>query len=68
MLNLFILVVLQEFENYYLNPNNPMQNFKEDVEKFKSVWLEFTEKYEAIMIKDSTLVRFFSRLEEPLGN
>lgn len=34
VLNLFILVILQQFETYYLPENNTLNNFKNDLEIF----------------------------------
>ena len=67
MLNMFILIVLQQFDYFYLNENNPMKNFKEDVDKFKQAWINYTAKYEGIRIKDKDLLPFFASLETPLG-
>jgi hypothetical protein len=35
MLNLFILVIIQQFETYYLDEDNVIARFKEDTERFK---------------------------------
>ena len=35
MLNLFILVIIQQFETYYLDEDNVISHFKEDFERFK---------------------------------
>lgn len=67
MLNLFILVVLEEFETYYVNPINPINTFKEDVERFKSAWKTFSLRYEGLKIRENTLIPFFSSFKEPLG-
>lgn len=32
MLNLFILIVLQDFEEFHLKKDNPMEEFKENLE------------------------------------
>jgi hypothetical protein len=42
MLNLFILVIIQQFEEYYLPDDNVLQRFKDDLEKFKFTWTEHT--------------------------
>ena len=38
MLNLFVLVILQQFDKYYLPKDNIISKFKRDLENFKSVW------------------------------
>jgi len=68
MLNLFILVILQQFDKYYLPKDNVMAKFKRDLQNFKDTWKDFTmERYSCIKIKESMLVPFFQKLREPLG-
>lgn len=38
MLNLFILVIIQQFEKYYLPEENVLGKYKTDVESFMKVW------------------------------
>ena len=38
MLNLFVLVILQQFDKYYLPKDNIIAKFKRDLENFKAVW------------------------------
>lgn len=67
-LNLFILVILQQFEAYYLNPDSPVNKFREDLENvFKPTWAKFTEKYQGIEIPENQLLPFFQELPAPLG-
>lgn len=40
MLNLFILVIIQQFEKYYLPKDNMITKFKEDLKEFMEVWKE----------------------------
>lgn len=42
MLNLFILVIIQQFEKYYLPKDNMITKFMKDFESFMRVWKEFT--------------------------
>ena len=56
MLNLFILVILQQFDKYYLPADNIISKFKVDLQKFKDTWKLFTqEKYNCQKIKESML-------------
>jgi len=42
MLNLFILVIIQQFSKYYLEADNPLSRFEEDFEDFKNAWEIYT--------------------------
>jgi hypothetical protein len=42
MLNLFIMVIIQQFEKYYLSDDNVMEKFKANLELFKTTWTKFT--------------------------
>jgi hypothetical protein len=42
MLNLFILVIIQQFEKYYLPKENMITRFKNDQQSFMVVWNEMT--------------------------
>jgi hypothetical protein len=53
MLNLFILVILQQFDEYYLPKDNVLEKFKNDLETFKESWKKFSERYNGIKIRDS---------------
>lgn len=65
MLNLFILVIIQQFEKYYLPSDNMITTFMNDFEKFMSVWREFTQaRYNCQCIKENHLIPFFRRLGE----
>ncbi len=67
MLNLFILVILQQFETYYLDADNVIARFKEDTESFKQVWTHFTSDHNCVKIKDTRLVAFMGHMDPPLG-
>lgn len=45
MLNLFVLIILNDFEEYNLNKDNPVEKFKDNLEKFKEIWSEFSKDY-----------------------
>jgi hypothetical protein len=67
MLNLFILVILQQFDKYYLPTENVIQKYNEALENFIEVWTEFTLRYRCQKIKENDLGNFFKQLKEPLG-
>lgn len=41
MLNLFILVIIQQFDQYYLAEDNIISKFEKDLITFKKSWTEF---------------------------
>ena len=65
MLNLFILVIIQQFEHYYLQKDNVITLFKNDLTCFMKVWKKFTqERYNCTKIKENMLTNFFKELGE----
>ena len=68
MLNLFILVIIQQFETYYVSDDNPIQKFKDNLSVFMDVWVEFTSvQYRCVKIREKRLYEFFKRLPPPIG-
>jgi hypothetical protein len=67
MLNLFVLIILREFEENYINPENPLQNFKDDTQVFKNHWGIFTRKQMGIKMNEKYIVDFFLSMPKPLG-
>mmetsp|Transcript_45960 Transcript_45960/g.53019 ORF Transcript_45960/g.53019 Transcript_45960/m.53019 type:complete len:566 (+) Transcript_45960:1-1698(+) len=67
MLNLFILVILQEYDNNHRDLDNPVQNFKEYLESFQKTWSQYTQEHSGIKMKERHLVEFFHDVDEPLG-
>ena len=62
-LSLIQIIIIEQFEKYYLPKDNTINIFKIDVEKFKLVWHHFSqEKFNCIKIKESQLVEFIKRL------
>ena len=54
MLNLFILVIIQQFEKYYLPKENRITLFKADLLNFMEVWKLYTlERYKCLRIKEA---------------
>ncbi|CDW83739.1 cation channel family protein [Stylonychia lemnae] len=67
MLNLFVLIILQQFELYYLPQDNILQQFREDLIKFKFTWSKFSKEFEGLKIRSLDLVAYFKELEGNLG-
>lgn len=65
MLNLFILVIIQQFEKYYLQDDNMLKRFGADKDVFMGVWKQFTQKkFKCQRIKEKQLPAFFRELGE----
>ncbi len=67
MLNLFILVLMQNFEENYINIDNPIQNFSNMTEKFKEKWIDFCQDQQINYIKNNNLIDFLITTDKPLG-
>ena len=63
MLQVFQLVVMQQFDEYYFNSDNPINSFDEAEEVFRKTWNQFTIKTRGAKIKGSRMVQFFYYLE-----
>lgn len=54
MLNLFILVIIQQFEKYYLPEVNMLGMFKEDTISFMKIWKQLTQdRYRCLKMKEN---------------
>ena len=67
MLNLFILVIIEQFEKYYLTANNPLTQFSLHLETFKKHRQDQTIKYKCLKIQERHVIDLYMRLPPPLG-
>lgn len=67
MLNLFILIVLQDFEEYNLKKDNPLEEYKDQLENFKAVWNEFSQEHHGVRTHFKHFKKLLVRLQPPLG-
>lgn len=67
MMNLFVLIIMKEFEENYIDPDNPLQNFREQEANFKSLWVKMTKNNSGIKIHEKFLTDFYFDLPLPLG-
>lgn len=67
MLNLFILIIIQQFDDFHLKEDNPITNFKKNLDSFSKIWVNFTENSLGIAIPSKKLIDFYMKLEPPLG-
>jgi hypothetical protein len=63
MLKVFQLVVMQQFDEFYFNPDNPINSFDDMSETFRATWNQFSIKTRGERIKSSRIVDFFYYLE-----
>ena len=66
-LDTFVLILLQQFEEFQKNPMNPVIIFKENVEHFQCVYSQYLSKYQVKRIHMNKIVNFFRYLNKPLG-
>lgn len=62
MLNLFVLIIWSKFQDYYLDPNNPLNDYKEDVTEFREIWALYTQINYGICIDYKYLIEFVCKL------
>jgi chloramphenicol O-acetyltransferase len=67
MINLFILIILQQFDLYYLPDDNVLDRFKADVTNFKFVWRRMSADFEGFKIRGNDVQKFFMELKGDLG-
>ncbi len=67
MLNLFVLIILQQFELYYLPDDNILQQFKDDLGRFKITWQKYSKEHAGLKIKWLDLINFFKDLRGDIG-
>lgn len=67
MINLFILIVLQQFDLYYLPDDNVLDRFKQDVTNFKLIWRRYSAEFEGFKIRGNDVQKFFLDLKGDLG-
>jgi len=67
MLNLFILVIIQQFETYYVADDNPIKTFTANFDVFHECWVKVTDKFHCIKMKERQLVDFFKEMPAPMG-
>ena len=67
MFNIFVLIVLQQFEENYICSDNPLQHYNKDISIFKEKWVNNTIKQNGLRLSQADIIRFFLNLPPPLG-
>ena len=69
LFNVFFMVLVKLFEEFYLNPLNPLKFYDKIVRKFKFSWAHFSKsKQNQLKLNINKLVEFLRFLGSPLGN
>ena len=67
LLNLFIMVILQNYEEHESNPESALTIFNQHIKEFRRVWKKFSFTYHGIMIAYSDIPDFVYNLGKKLG-
>ena len=62
MVNLFVLVILREFNEHFYNTDNPLNQYSEDLNVFKDNWNQVSGGYEGRKINQRNIIQFFIML------
>lgn len=66
-LQLFVLIVLDQFEANYINENNPLGVYSLFEDDFRENWIKATPKYHSEKIEAKRLIDLMLTLRPPLG-
>jgi hypothetical protein len=67
LINLFILILINQYEEYHLNPDNPLHSFEENLERFRKAWSKFTSEHKGTKLEKAKLIKFLISLKPPMG-
>lgn len=68
LFNVFLMILVKLFEEYYLNPLNPLKFYNKIVNKFKFSWAHYSKKkHSKWHIRLDKVIEFLRFLGPPLG-
>ncbi|CAD8189628.1 unnamed protein product [Paramecium octaurelia] len=67
MLNLFILIILDQYEINYFNSDNPLNKFQEYENMFIESWSKFAKEDKGMKMSQQLLVPLLLDMEKPIG-
>lgn len=69
MINLFILIIIQQFEDFNTEENDPIETFNKNLELFRKIWTFYgrISNSNGYYIHEKYLIDFYIKLEPPLG-
>lgn len=68
LLNMIILILMQAFEEFYLNPDQPLRFYSDYVKKFKVFWSKYCLIEFNYYLDEKNVISFYGSLGEPMGN
>jgi hypothetical protein len=67
MVDLFVLIILQQFDLYYLPDDNVLDRFKGDLLNFKYTWKKYSADFDGFKIRGLDINKFMKELKGDLG-
>ena len=67
MLNLFVLIIIEQFDKYDPTKENPMQIYQERLQEFESKWTDATVNQKCEYLKEGELINFYKSLKPNIG-
>ena len=67
LMNLILMIIFKQFEDFYKNPLNPIQFFKSNINNFKLCWSQYCIKKTENKMSITNIIDFLKFLGHPLG-
>ena len=67
-MNLFILVLVQQFEEYQINRNNPLNSWFGIFNSFRNIWIMNAETNHQMFLNDKKILSIFNKFDPPIGS
>ncbi|CAD8053314.1 unnamed protein product [Paramecium primaurelia] len=67
MLNLFVLIILDQYERFYFNSDNPLQRFQEFEDDFVDGWAPLASETKGQQIHQDLLIQLMLQIKAPMG-
>ena len=65
---MFILIIIDQFDRFYISVYKPITKYGRNRDKFLLLWVEFTAtKSRCLRLREKKLYEFFRRLPTPIG-
>ena len=67
MLNLFVLIIIEQFDKYDPTKENPVQIYQDRLQEFESKWTDATVNQKCEYLKEGELINFYKSLKPNIG-